>query len=149
MNRVLQNLEIMSMSFNYNEWLFTSISDYVGDKVLEIGCGIGNMMIHLANKELAVGIDICETSLRKAKKRFEKSNNIKIVKCDVLDENMPNILNQKFDTILCINVLEHIKDDYRALINKSAVKSCAKRNNNSGRFVNRWHAGIIKDAGKR
>ena len=77
----------------------------VGDKVLDVGCGYGAVAFSMANAgALVTGIDMDETNLRQARKRFQHENLIFIfgdVRQDLPDGN--------FDVIVMSNVLEHIE----------------------------------------
>ena len=81
--------------------------------VCDIGCGNGFVLegISELNKDyILTGIELSEAVLKKAKKRVPNSTFIKL---DIEKES----LNQKFDLVICSQVLEHIQNDILALRN--------------------------------
>jgi len=75
-------------------------------KILDIGCGNGNISLALGSIGFNVtGVDIDPTSIEKARQINKFSN----VKFDVLDANAFNVKSE-FDAIVCSEVLEHLLD---------------------------------------
>ena len=91
-------------------------------KVLEVGCGTGQLSIYFSigtNNEV-IGLDPTIESLVLAKNFSEKNNisNVKLVNADIFDD----VLNDNyFDFIWCNGVLHHTKDPYGAF--KILIKS--------------------------
>jgi len=77
-------------------------------KVLDIGCGNGNLLNFLRNCDY-YGIDINEQSINQLIKK-----KIKAKKADLNKEEIP-FKNQKFDYILLLDVLEHVIDPIKLL----------------------------------
>lgn len=120
MKQAIENLNIMAKATNYNRWIFDKISPYLGERILEIGCGIGNMSeLLLKNKstKILVGIDNSSECLALINRRLNNFKQFKSFFCDISSENVLLLKKYDFDTIVCINVLEHIKDDLAALKN--------------------------------
>lgn len=82
------------------------------EKIIEIGCGAGGILQHLAGKESAIkkleGYDISPHAIRLAKEK--ESDRIKFFNEDFLAKNI-----QKAGLILVIDVVEHIGDFYKFL----------------------------------
>ena len=76
-----------------------------GEKVLDIGCGIGAVAHAVAEQKGArvVGIDINEKSISQALKRYAHPN-VRYIVGDVL-EDLPA---ETFDVVILSNVLEHL-----------------------------------------
>ncbi|OGC06452.1 hypothetical protein A2230_04940 [candidate division WOR-1 bacterium RIFOXYA2_FULL_36_21] len=109
-------LDVMSSAENYNNWIYQKITPYVGDTILEIGCGIGNFTKFLIKKKELTCVDMIEECISKSRRKFSNSDNINYICGDFLDEKVLNSLPQnKYDTIICLNVLEHIEKDFDAL----------------------------------
>lgn len=115
MDEAIQNLDRMSKTVNYNNWVYKLIKPFMGKRVLEIGCGIGNMTKFFLNYELTVAIDNSPNCIEIMKSKFSHHTNLRIVNHDISDEKFNELKRFNFDTIVCINVLEHIKDDLQAL----------------------------------
>lgn len=110
-------LEIMAHATNYNEWIWYTISPYVGDVILEIGSGIGTFTHFLKDKKRVFATDIAPNCIEVLRNRFVNYRNISISYFNIeLDKHVP-FTGRDVDTAICLNVLEHIGDDKAALIN--------------------------------
>ncbi|MBU0613836.1 class I SAM-dependent methyltransferase [Patescibacteria group bacterium] len=115
-------LDVMSKAKNYNDWIYRTIQQYIGNCVLEIGCGIGNFTLLLDKGEKVICLDLLSSCIDKAKKRLGHKNNITFIQGDFLNKTTLGQLNEfKFDTIICMNVLEHIEADVDALNKMNAL----------------------------
>ena len=107
---------INSKNFTYRFLIETLDKyDFKKKKVLDIGCGSGTIDFYLAkNGSSVLGIDISENAIKKCKEssrilKLDRDLTFKVV-------NFPNeSVNQKFDLVICAEVLEHLKDDVMAL----------------------------------
>jgi len=84
-------------------------------KILDIGCGAGTISLHLASKGHTVcGIDISSNAIKSCRESAKKLGIEKNADFKVM--NFPNkIPNEKFNFILLIEVIEHLKNDSLAL----------------------------------
>jgi len=117
MEKAIQNLERMAETKNYNCWIYDIIRPFLGRRILEVGCGIGNMTQFLRNYEMLVAIDNSSDCIQIINFRFPQKENFKILNYDICSEKIQELRKFNFDTVICINVLEHIKDDLKALDN--------------------------------
>ncbi len=99
----------------YNEWVWTRLDPYVGDRVLEVGCGVGNFTRFLRDREHVVVTDNNEHYLELLRTAFERLENVRVCRVDWTDPSLDDLRAERFDTIICLNVLEHIEDDDAAL----------------------------------
>lgn len=85
-----------------------------GAKVIDLGCGLGTQTVYLAEKGFdAIGIDISETAVKKAKKRAEDTGvNANFVAGDVT--NMP-FEDEQFDFVYDRGCLHHLLPEKRDL----------------------------------
>ena len=117
-SRYANSLEIQSRlahAKNYNEWLFGHAKGYIHDRVLEIGCALGSFTKKLIDREYVCVVDLEEEYVKKIRDVFKDAPNFKAIVCDIASPAILELKNHRFDTIMCFNVLEHVKDDARAL----------------------------------
>ena len=114
------NLKRISLQDNYIKWLYDLIKSDISGNVLEVGAGVGGFTKILEKN----GVNIFPID----KKIYDICHsNIKINKFDIT--NNPKKLEMKFDTIICMNVLEHIKEE------KTAIKNMASLLNDKGTLI--------------
>ena len=92
-------------------------------KILDIGCGgglISEPMARLGGN--VTGIDAANTNIEVAKIHMKKSN----LNINYLNKKPEEILDKKFDVILCMEIIEHVED-----VN-FFVESCIKLLKNNG-----------------
>lgn len=114
---VIHDLEIMSRAGNYRAWIFSHFSRHIGQRIVEIGAGIGNFTRLFSDRELVIAVDTHEACIAYLQKRFSDDNNIVSLKGDIADTELLKLSAYKPDTVVCINVLEHVQDDMAALSN--------------------------------
>lgn len=96
-------LEIMGTASWYNNWLLNRFSKYLTGEILEVGSGIGNFTSKLSKYGEVTAIDY--------------DPDYKNANFGDIEKGKYFFKNQKFDSIVCMNVLEHIKNDKKALKN--------------------------------
>jgi glycosyltransferase involved in cell wall biosynthesis len=102
----------------FNRWMADTVRPYVGSRVLELGAGIGNMTQQFAGgRKRYVASDIDEEHLARQRVRFRGRPNLEIRKCDLCCAEDFAELKGQFDTVVCLNVVEHVEDDLTALRN--------------------------------
>lgn len=107
-------LESMSQAVWYNRWTLKKFNGFLNGKILEIGCGIGNFTKELIKYGEVYAIDIDQNHLKHTKKIVDKK--VKLGLGDI-EKGKYFFDSLRFDSIVCLNVLEHIKDDKKALTN--------------------------------
>ena len=112
-----QTLEAIEGMDNFNAWMYEHFDPYVGRRVLEVGSGIGNLTQFFINRDLVVATDIEDAHLNALQNKFGHRKNFKCFKADFMDDVAEMFVPHSIDTIVCSNVLEHIKDDRAALGN--------------------------------
>lgn len=105
-----RDLEVMSVAVNYHQWIYDEFHPYIRGCVAEIGSGIGDYSAHLLHevKELHL-IEPAENLYQELKTRFSKMEHVKTYP-STLSAAMSDGLGS-LNTIIYINVLEHIEDD--------------------------------------
>ena len=87
-----------------------------GKRVLEIGCGDGNVLYNLSHNFAELyGIEISQIRADKADKKVKKNNldNVKIFAGNI--ENGLDFADEFFDVILWADVIEHVVDLFAAM----------------------------------
>ena len=102
---------------NYIRWIYDTIKPYLGKRILEIGSGMGNYGKIFSNFELFCCTEIYEEYINILKKSFERNDKILVDRFNIVEDNPQKFLSLAIDTVVCIGVLEHIKEDTVALEN--------------------------------
>ncbi|MBB3661586.1 MULTISPECIES: class I SAM-dependent methyltransferase [Prauserella salsuginis group] len=97
---------------NYLEYQRELIRPYAGRSVLEIGAGDGEFVSGYHDAERYVVTDVDPEAVQQMKSRFADRNDVEVQQFDG-DGN--GRLTDPVETLLAINVLEHIEDDAGAL----------------------------------
>jgi len=112
-------LSLIEGSPRYARWLYDAIKPFVKGDILEVGSGVGTYSQFLYN-EFAGTLcltDINEAYVNKLRRRFP-DDRVLHEKLDLgSPEDFKMLRDRKllFDTIICMNVLEHVEDDDLAL----------------------------------
>ena len=110
-----QTLLRLSRAERYNRWMFRQLAPYLGERVLEIGSGIGNLTRYLVGRELVVATDLNPRYLRILANTFERHTRVRVLPLDLGQFDPAALAEHRLDTVVCLNVLEHIEDDRTAL----------------------------------
>ncbi len=106
----------------YLSWLARKVRPYVGDEVLEIGAGIGNIAGRLIGKRvLYMAAEKDPLHLHALRNRFLRTPNVVVRRIDPVAAEDFSGLENSFDTVLCLNVLEYIEDPAAALARMGAA----------------------------
>lgn len=111
-----QDLLQMAVATNYLKWQFNLVQPYLGKHVLEIGGGIGNFTSSLATTaESVISLEPNVYCYNKLKQATAAINNVTIY--NIAAEQLNNHVASDYlaDTVICMNVLEHIQDDAEAV----------------------------------
>ena len=104
----------------FTKWMADVIRPYVGEKVLEIGAGTGNLTVQLIPRRLYWASDINPLYLTYLENVGLNRPYMRVGYTDgEKGESYPK--EQKFDTVICLNVVEHLADDLTALNNIRGV----------------------------
>jgi SAM-dependent methyltransferase len=109
-------LDALSAAPHFNRWMAATVAPYVGERVLEIGAGMGNMTRQICpRKRIYIATDIDAEYLQQLRVKFRHRPFVHVHK---LDGGRPEDFapfEGQVDTVVCLNVLEHIRDDSGAL----------------------------------
>lgn len=109
-----KTLENMNQAKFYNRWTLGKFNKYLTGDILEVGCGIGSFTRFLFQYGKVFAIDIDRGLVK-----IMKTGNLPgvIGGYGDIEKGRYFFKNRTFDTIVCLNVLEHIKNDKEALQN--------------------------------
>lgn len=101
------------------------INKYLKGNILEVGAGCGSFTKHYLNKEITsiTLTELDQTNIFNLNKKFNNYQKIKIIKKKI------DQIEEKFDVIIYLHVLEHIKDD------ENEIKEATKRLNKNGFLI--------------
>jgi SAM-dependent methyltransferase len=101
----------------YNRWLVERFRPALGRRILEIGAGFGNMSRHLSGAELLLVSDLDPVAVDYLRGVFRKHKNVRVASYRFPLEPAAREEIQALapDTVVCLNVLEHIEADEATL----------------------------------
>ncbi|MEV4104549.1 class I SAM-dependent methyltransferase [Nonomuraea sp. NPDC049649] len=98
---------------NYRKYEYDMVAPHVGRSLLEIGSGLGHFAEQfLPRLDRLVVSDFDPYCVEQLKKRFAERDDVGVLQF-ALPTEIP--LDDKVDTVVMMNVLEHIEDDAEAL----------------------------------
>jgi SAM-dependent methyltransferase len=89
---------------------------HIGERVLEIGAGVGNLTLNLVPRTVYWATDINPMYLSELRKLEETRPYLHTARVDLTSKE-PLHGEEKFVTVICLNVVEHVEDDLSALRN--------------------------------
>lgn len=104
-----------------DQWLYEEITPYLGLRVLEIGCGLGNFARYLTGRELYLGTETSAESIAHIEQVFAGRPNMRFAIADATAPSFKDFARDTIDTIFSLNVFEHIEDHEAALRNARDV----------------------------
>ncbi len=109
-----ETLDDLSEATHYNEWIYKILKPYVGTRILEIGCGTGNLTGYLQKHGPVLAVDFHAGYLQTAQKKLKFLSGITYKKID-LEKSLTSLRAFHPDTLICVNVLEHLSNDQQVL----------------------------------
>ncbi len=106
----------------YISWMTSLIRPHLGDTVLEVGAGIGNIAGRLMGKrKLYTAGEKDPLYLHALHNRFLKTPNVDVISLDPERQSDFQQIQEPVETALCLNVLEYVNDPDLALGNIASV----------------------------
>jgi glycosyltransferase involved in cell wall biosynthesis len=100
----------------FTQWMADVIRPYIGQRVLEIGAGTGNLTMQLIPRKLYYASDINPHYLTYLENLIPDHPYLRVGYTDG-EKHDSYPLQEKFDTVICLNVVEHLENDFGALRN--------------------------------
>lgn len=117
----LEQQRRLSEADAYLYWLFQNLEPYIGKRVLDVGCAIGNITQFFIDRERVIGIDVAPEMIAEIRRRFGDREQFAARVCDIASPEALTLNEERLDTIVCAHVLEHIPDDEAALRHMQAL----------------------------
>jgi len=102
---------------NFCAWMADVIRPYLGKNILETGAGIGNLTRYFIPRIKYVVSDIDDNYLDYLRNYSKNKPYLEVMRIDVTRPDDFVSIGGKHDTVLCLNVLEHIEEDVAVLRN--------------------------------
>ena len=105
----------LSRASRLTDWIADTVRPHVGNRVLELGAGIGNLTLRLIPRTLYWAADSNPLFVRELEKLPATRPYLHSSRIDPADpETFPR---ETFDTVILQNILEHVEDDATVLRN--------------------------------
>jgi SAM-dependent methyltransferase len=106
----------MDQAPRYNAWLGRRLRPHLGQRVLEIGAGIGTITREIApGRELVIALEADRFYIQRLRNLFRGSEVVHPVHAPVEETDWAALTRERLDTVMLSNVLEHIVDDAAAV----------------------------------
>jgi SAM-dependent methyltransferase len=125
----METLHVIEKANKFNRWMYETIKPFCKGKILEIGCGIGNISeFFIQDSQDIILSDLRENYLEIVSKKFTNPT----IKINLIDPEFDTKYDEiigTFDTVFALNVIEHIEDD------KQAIANCKKLLKKGGSLI--------------
>ena len=105
----------MELIPRYSQWIYDQVRPYLGQRVLQLNAGTGDITQALLGRDLVVATDPDERNLYALRTRFVQGRAVRILRFDPAKQPPGLLQRMRFDTILCYDSIEKIEDDSAAL----------------------------------
>ena len=111
-------LDAIEQAPKFNRWMYESVKPWLGKRVAELGCGRGNLSNFFRKHETVMLTDYRDDYLDPLRAKWGLKKNLSFSKLDMSQREDYAVLT-KFapDSVVFLNVLEHIEDDRAVLKN--------------------------------
>lgn len=117
------NLETISENHRFNDWMYNQIKTRLEENmgnILEVGSGLGTfsekIFRDMGSSSHLMLTDFSTRYVQSLKTRYSSFQNVSVDRMDLNNrEEYSKIGYGKYDSIIALNVLEHVRDDVLAL----------------------------------
>jgi SAM-dependent methyltransferase len=110
------DLQQMQLAGRYTDWIAEQIRPHCGRRVLEVGAGIGNVTGRLlAHAEYVCALEPNPACFEALRRSFSGVPTLECRHWRIEDCTLEFVSSREIDTIVCVNVLEHLEDDLQTL----------------------------------
>jgi len=140
-----RDLEILHETTHYREWLFHGKWPYPGTRIFENGSGMGSYAEKLLSSRIMVATGYEEKYVNTLRSQFDIYPNAKTLLFDIMSispEQRTALISMKLETVIDLNVLEHIENNMQCLKNHIGYYSAGRSNyshmSSAFRFIQRF-----------
>ncbi|MEK7176079.1 MAG: methyltransferase domain-containing protein [Patescibacteria group bacterium] len=111
-----KDLEAMLFAENYHQWILDQFKPFLGNHVLEVGAGRGDFSVALLNSEKISGLVAIEPSKEMypmLERRLKEDS--RVIFHQAVFADMYRKYREYFDSVIYVNVLEHVENDAQEL----------------------------------
>ena len=108
----------MGQMDNYYRWILANFGGTIGRRVWDAGAGVGHVTQLLADREdveLVLATEFTDQNLETLRQRFGATPGVEIGFCDLTSPESLALREHQVDTIITLDVLEHLEDDRAAI----------------------------------
>ena len=110
-------LHSLARARKFSRWMSDAVRPWVGRTVLEVGAGIGNLTVHLVPRDRYLATDINPDYLAYLSNFAFGKPYLEVAALSAEAAEAFTPLAGRFDTVLCLNVLEHLDEPVPVLRN--------------------------------
>src|SRR5690242_17842637 len=109
-----ETLRRMADVDHYNAWIFRLMQPFIGTRVAEVGCGLGNMTTYFLEggprpSSFVLAFDLLPESVEWVGNKYRGDERLVVRQGDVCDLDFIEwAAGYRFDTVASINMLEHV-----------------------------------------
>jgi glycosyltransferase involved in cell wall biosynthesis len=108
-------LHALERAQRFNGWMADAVRPMLGSRVLEIGAGIGNLTSLFVPRDRYFASDINPAYLAYLQNLSVGKPYLEVSHLDLDKDDGFDAVADQFDTVICLNVLEHVPDPVAAL----------------------------------
>ena len=111
-------LDALEQAPKFNRWMYESIRPWLGERVAELGVGRGNLSRHIKEHQHVLLTDYRTDYLEGLREKWRHHPHLTIGKLDMTNrEDFEQLREFAPESVVFLNVLEHIEDDRAVLAN--------------------------------
>ncbi len=106
---------LASMS-NYYRWTLRNFGGAIGQRVWDSGAGIGTVTdLLLERADFVLATEYSQMNIKALEERYAQDGRVEVGFCDLTDKAAEEFASRQLDTVITLDVLEHIEDDRAVL----------------------------------
>ena len=104
-------LEELDQAKHYSAWILQMIAPHISGRILEVGAGRGTYSTYFADRGHLTALEPSAVNSAVLRERLKEYPNASVITAELAGAAAPG----SYDTVVLLNVLEHIPDDHQAL----------------------------------